>query len=184
MEVLTIGHSDHTIDGFVRLLRRHGVAKVVDVRSVPYSGVTKSFSPGTLERILRECGIGYLYLGKHLGGRPVGDKYYDDRDHVLYSVLSRTEFFQEGMAKLLETARESRTAVMCGEEDPSDCHRHRLIGRVLGERGVRVLHIRGNGSLQTAEDTPGFRGAEASSAVFGETGEWRSAYPVKRGDKA
>ena len=32
--VYTIGHSDHTIDEFVRLLLRNGVRSVVDVRSV------------------------------------------------------------------------------------------------------------------------------------------------------
>ena len=32
----TIGHSNHTTEAFVDLLRRHGITLVVDVRSQPY----------------------------------------------------------------------------------------------------------------------------------------------------
>jgi hypothetical protein len=38
---------------------------------------------------------------------------------------------------------------MCSEEDPRGCHRRLLIARVLDERGVGIVHIRGDGSLQS-----------------------------------
>jgi len=182
--VYTVGHSDHTIDEFVALLLRNRVETLVDVRSVPFSRPGKPFSPGTLERVLGECGVSYVYMGKHLGGRPVGDKYFDAQDHVLYSALSQSDFFQAGIERLLLLAAASRVCLMCGEEDPSDCHRHRLIGRVLANRGVRVFHIRDIGPLQSAEETPGFRSGGEYAGIYGESGAWRSAYPVKRGDKA
>ncbi len=41
---------------------------------------------------------------------------------------------------------------MCSEENPSRCHRHLLIGRVLRERDVPVSHIRGDGRIETETD--------------------------------
>ncbi|MDO8755374.1 MAG: hypothetical protein Q7J80_15860 [Anaerolineales bacterium] len=34
--IMTIGHSTHTLDEFIRLLQAHGVTCVVDVRTVPW----------------------------------------------------------------------------------------------------------------------------------------------------
>ena len=45
--------------------------------------------------------------------------------------------------------RDYTVALLCSEEDPGACHRRLLIGRVLGERGVSVEHIRGDGRLQS-----------------------------------
>ena len=41
---------------------------------------------------------------------------------------------------------------MCSEEDPQECHRRLLLGRVLAEKGVAVRHLRGDGRVQTEED--------------------------------
>jgi len=37
---------------------------------------------------------------------------------------------------------------MCNEENPAQGHRRLLVGRVLAERGVTVLHIRRDGRIQ------------------------------------
>ena len=41
--VLTIGHSLHPLEAFVVLLRRYEVAKVMDIRSTPYSRFNPQF---------------------------------------------------------------------------------------------------------------------------------------------
>jgi uncharacterized protein (DUF488 family) len=41
---------------------------------------------------------------------------------------------------------------MCGEEDPSRCHRRKLIARTLIQRSITVEHIRGDGKLHNEED--------------------------------
>ena len=43
-------------------------------------------------------------------------------------------------------------ALLCSEEDPTECHRRRLIGRVLDQKDVEVLHIRGDGSVQSQRE--------------------------------
>jgi len=42
--------------------------------------------------------------------------------------------------------------MMCAEEDPSFCHRNLLVGEGLRRRGIQILHIRGNGQIQTDEE--------------------------------
>jgi len=37
---------------------------------------------------------------------------------------------------------------MCAEKEPERCHRFLLIAPVLEEAGVRVVHVRGDGTLQ------------------------------------
>ena len=68
--LFTIGHSNHPVERFPELLRRHEIAAVADVRSRPYSRFVPHFSKERLHRILEEEGIGYLYLGRELGGKP------------------------------------------------------------------------------------------------------------------
>jgi len=127
-----------------------------------------------------------LYLGRELGGRPEGDDYYDAQGHVLYARLATSSLFLEGIDRLQKGAQTYRVAVMCAEEDPLNCHRRLLIGRVLRERGVALDHIRGDGTLQ-AEDE--LLRAEArhhqdseQSSLFATPQEaaWRSTRSVSR----
>jgi len=68
--LFTIGHSNLEWDAFVSLLRQHDIPLVADVRSRPQSFRFPHFSQPELEQSLREAGIGYLFLGEELGGRP------------------------------------------------------------------------------------------------------------------
>lgn len=42
--VFTIGHSEHTLDAFLALLKRHEIGAVADVRSAPYSRHVPDFN--------------------------------------------------------------------------------------------------------------------------------------------
>jgi hypothetical protein len=71
--LFTIGHSNHPFEHFLALLRRHGVEVVADVRSRPYSRFVPHFGKERLARILADEGLGYVFLGQELGGKPVQD---------------------------------------------------------------------------------------------------------------
>ncbi len=148
-QLFTIGHSNHPLEVFLDLLRRHGIQVLVDVRSQPYSKYTPHFNVPELKAAMPGEGIKYLFLGKELGGRPDGDQFYGDDGKVLYWRVAESPLFLEGLARLERGIQQYRVALMCGEEDPRECHRRLLIGRVLAERGIVVKHIRGDGSLQT-----------------------------------
>jgi uncharacterized protein (DUF488 family) len=150
--VFTIGHSNHTLEHFLNLLKAHAVQVVVDTRSQPYSKYTTQFDHETLKPALQDMEIRYLYLGRELGGRPEGDEFYDDEGHVLYDRVAATSHFLEGLSRLERGIREYNVATLCAEENPAACHRRLLVGRVLLDRGIQVEHIRGDGRIQTEEE--------------------------------
>jgi uncharacterized protein (DUF488 family) len=155
LTVHTIGHSDHTVEAFVDLLRRYGIALVVDVRSQPYSRWVHQFNRELLMRDLEDAGIGYRYMGDALGGRPVDPSLYDPgEERPEYQRLERRPAYQAGIAELLELAQSTPTAVMCSEGDHLRCHRHMLISQTLLDRGVRVQHIQPDGSIVPGTPIP------------------------------
>lgn len=188
LTIYSIGHSNHTIEKFIRLLKLHGIQILADVRSSPYSRYVTHFNRLDLEDAVERQGIQYLFMGDTLGGRPEGDEFYDAEGHVLYSRLAQTPFFLKGIERLVDEAAMSRVAFMCSEEDPTNCHRHLLISRVLGDQDVHVRHIRGDGSTQTEADlaTDEPAGVQLSlwdtpdSSKMTEERAWRSIQPVSR----
>lgn len=149
--ILTIGHSNHSLEHFLSLLRRYSIQVVADVRSHPYSTYASMFDSESLAKSLSAAGLQYVYLGNELGGRPRGNAYYDTDGRVLYGKVAESSGFQTGLARLEKGLRQSVVAVLCAEEDPAGCHRRLLVGRVLAGRGVVVQHIRGDGRLQTED---------------------------------
>jgi len=150
--VFTVGHSNVSLEAFLALLRKHAVQVLVDVRSEPYSKYVPHFNGAPLKEAVTAAGITYLYIGGELGGRPREHEYYDPDGYVRYDLLAASPQFRQGIARLLRGIKTYRVAVMCNEENPAECHRRLLVGRVLGERGVEVRHIRGDGSIQSESD--------------------------------
>ena len=74
--------------------------------------------------------------------------------------------FATGVERIEELARERRTAVMCAEADWGHCHR-RLIADALLIRGWKVLHLDGNGVLQSHELT-GFATVDRGHLAYPE----------------
>jgi uncharacterized protein (DUF488 family) len=173
--VFTIGHSNVSFETLLLNLRAYSIEAVADVRSQPVSRYTPHFNRAELTRRLQEAGIRYAFMGDTLGGRPSGAEYYDDEGHVRYDLWSASEAFRGGIEAVLAERQGSRIAIMCAEEDPTACHRHLLIARVLrtvGVPGSAIVHIRRSSEFQPDDALP----AQASL-----TGEWRSPHPVARG---
>jgi len=97
-------------------------------------------------------GFKYLYLGKELGGKPDSKDFYDAYGHVLYSLIAKSTPFVQAIERLLKGIHKYRVVVLCGEENPSNCHRRLLVGKVLGNYDVNLQHIRGNGRVKPEED--------------------------------
>jgi uncharacterized protein (DUF488 family) len=150
-ELYSIGHSNHPVEVFVDLLRRHEVALIADVRARPYSRFVPHFSKERLARLLQEEGVGYLYLGAALGGKPVrGEAPSTAPDYA--SRVAEPEF-QAGIERLLTAARARRTAMLCRERDPLDCHRLHLICRYAKPMVGAIHHILPDGSAEAQAAT-------------------------------
>lgn len=152
--IYTIGHSNQPTDAFLDLLRQHAIEVVVDVRSAPYSRFVPQFNQRELQTTVRDAGFQYVYLGRELGGRPDLDSdLIDAEGHAIYGLIAETDEFNAGIRRLREGIVRYRVALMCSEEDPTDCHRRLLVSRVLMlDHGIDVRHIRGDGRLDTEDD--------------------------------
>ena len=181
--IWTIGHSNHPLERFLDLLAQHRIAVLADVRSSPYSRYASQFNREALRPALQARKIKYLFLGDLLGGRAEDPQFYDDDGHVLYGRLAESPGFRQGIERLIEGLARFRTAILCGEEDPTDCHRRLLVGRVLQQRGVGVVHLRGDGRAQTEAELAAdenFRKTRGQLNLFEtqEPGEWKSTLSV------
>ncbi len=149
--IWTIGHSNHTFERFAELLEGEGIGSVVDVRSYPYSRVAPHFNREELDIALREIGVGYLFLGEELGGRPSREEHYDEGGHALYDRMAEEPAFRAAVARLLSGCRENRVALLCSEGQPQECHRRLLVGKVLADHRVQLRHILPTGVVHQEE---------------------------------
>lgn len=152
--LFTLGHSNHSAEKFVSLLRQHRIELVADVRSQPVSRFSPHFRKANLEQLLSEHRIGYVWL-EALGGRPKNPELYDESGHPDYGKMARTEVFRAELEALKKLVREQRVAILCSEEDPNRCHRRLLVVKVLCQENPaykEVRHIRKDGSAQLEND--------------------------------
>ena len=167
MKLLTIGHSNHSLDKLAGLLKAHGVLTLVDVRTAPYGRYHVQFNRGPLEQALGQYGLAYVFEGDSLGGRPSDPACYksgvlpgEDADYlheVDYSEVMKRPWFVRGIQRLLDLAGREPTAILCSEENPARCHRHHLIACYLAVEhpDVEVAHIRGDETLLSARSIAG-----------------------------
>lgn len=144
----TIGHSSHTWDEFFELLRRHAVASVVDVRSSPYSRYCPQFNREGLAAGLGAAHIEYVFMGDVLGARSDDASCYVG-GRVSFAKMAESPRFGDGIERLRRKMRERRTAILCSEKDPLECHRTILICRHLRQFPVRIRHILEDGRLES-----------------------------------
>lgn len=152
--VYTIGHSSHSIERFIALLRRHAIRLLVDVRSHPYSKWAPQFRKGSLSNSLEAEGIAYIFLGEELGGQPEGASFYDVRGQVDYQRRAQAPDFQAGIERLAGAASRQCAAILCAEESPERCHRRWLVTPALQQMGLEVRHIRADGRAEADGELP------------------------------
>ncbi len=149
--IYTIGHSNHLMTDFIKILQKNSRDTLVDIRSSPYSKHVPQFNKKPLQQSMEYAGISYIFLGNKIGGKPRDPKYYLD-GNVNYTLLARTLKFKEGIRELVIACRNHNMVLMCSEEDPYHCHRHHLIAQNLLKKGIKVSHIRKNGALEPVKD--------------------------------
>jgi uncharacterized protein (DUF488 family) len=172
-QIFTVGHSTHSLERLVGLLRTHGVDALADVRRFPGSRRLPHFNRDQLAEGLAAAGIAYEHLPE-LGGRrkarpdsPNGG--WEVAGFRGYADHMDTDEFSAGLRRLEALGRKRRAAFMCAEAPWWRCHR-RLVADALSVRGWDVRHIGPDGRL-TAHELPEF------AVVEGE----RITYPPRQG---
>lgn len=134
MELFTIGYEGRTLPQFVKVLKEHGITRLVDVRERPQSR-KKGFSALSLFDGLRKSAI--TYESDRMLGNPV-----EIRDLWKNGSLERgksqyRKLLQNGRGDrvrlLVEMARFDRVCILCYEGDAEACHRS-----VIAEEATRL----------------------------------------------
>jgi uncharacterized protein (DUF488 family) len=148
----TIGHSNRELHDFIALLTGESIQSLVDVRRFPGSKRYPHFGRDSLSAALAAASITYFHF-PDLGGRR--SKRSPSSPNVGWRVVAfaayadymLTDEFSQAFNELSAIATETRTAIMCAEALPWQCHR-RLIADQFTARGWRVRDIVGPTSIQ------------------------------------
>ena len=144
IELWTYGHSTRSIEDFIEALASFDVRVLADVRSYPGSKRYPQFNKENLKASLTKAAINYQHfpeLGGRRRARPDSlNIAWRNESFRGYADYMETEAFRDGILRLLEIARVSRTAVMCSEAVWWRCHRS-LISDYLKAKGIEVNHI-------------------------------------------
>src|SRR5258708_7741028 len=141
----SIGHSTRGLDELIAALQAHSIQTLVDIRSFPMSRRLPHFNRESLERVLPEAGIRYVWM-KELGGRR--KKSLEESPNVAlrndsfrnYADYMLTPEFERAIADVIALGERSRTAYMCAERVDFNCHRM-LVSDWLAAHGHEVLPI-------------------------------------------
>ncbi|HUE82619.1 MAG TPA: DUF488 domain-containing protein, partial [Pyrinomonadaceae bacterium] len=122
----------------------HKITRLVDVRRLPKSRRFPHFNRERLDEELSAIAIVYLPLPELGGLRQLKS---DSRNTALHNASFRayadymeTPEFEEGVARLIQSALGGRTAIMCAEALWRRCHRS-LISDYLTSKGHLIRHI-------------------------------------------
>ena len=147
--IYTIGHGNRKQEDLLDFLTKYKIQYVIDVRSQPYSKYSPAFNQNDIKYFLETHGLNYVFMGDSIGGRPNDPTCYDKEGKVDYEVLKDKEFFLNGIDRLITASeKEINVILLCSESKPVECHRSKLIGRVLFKKNIILQHIDENGNLK------------------------------------
>jgi len=140
--LFTIGHSNHSIEFFLELLKHFQIDCVVDVRSVAASSYSPQFNKEFLSSSLHKSNIHYVHLADEFGARHTNHDLLDEEGKVDFEKVRASKKFLEGVEKLEQFhSKHNHIALMCSEANPFDCHRFSMIAVYLQQHGWQVQHI-------------------------------------------
>jgi len=137
--IFSVGHSTHTLEEFIDIIKKFKIEKIIDIRTIPRSRHNPQFNKETLPQNLQAAGIGYLHW------RIASFRGYAD--------YMQTSDFEENLETPMQMAMKERLAIMCAESLPWRCHRS-LISDALLVRGFEIEHIMNKGKTLKHTLTP------------------------------
>lgn len=151
--IYTIGHSNHTIESFVNLLKEYDINCIVDVRSTPYSKFHSQFNRENIKSELKKNGIYYIFMGEELGARRSDRSLYTIKGYLDFEKTVKSSKFLKGISRIKEgLSKGFNIALMCTEKNPMECHRNIMIAKYFYDNGFVVKNILDNGEIVTQEE--------------------------------
>ncbi len=148
--LFTIGHTNHSHEAFLNLLRANKITYLLDVRSTPFSQFTSQFNKNVIADFLKKNGVNYSHMGNFFGARPMDKSLYTEQGYLDFEKARGSNCFKKGLENvILGLNKGYNIALMCTEKDPFDCHRAIMVARGFELNGVEVSHILPNGKIIT-----------------------------------
>jgi len=145
--VYTVGYEGWQVDGFLNMLMRSGIRRLIDVRNNPVAR-RYGFHKSTLDRLCGRVEIEYVHFPQ-LGIRPGLRRNLEGPAD--YEALF-TRYERETLPREAETVKKVAglmsgrpAALMCVEANPQRCHRSRLAKAVARVAALSVRHLGGSG---------------------------------------
>lgn len=148
--IYTIGHSNHSIEKFIELLKEFRIETIIEVRTVPKSSYSPHFNKPNLIFVLSQNKIKYIDMGRTLGGRPEDKSVLNIHDRIEEELIETKSWYMDAIDRVIDISHNSKIAIMCSEENPEHCHRGYIISHTLLKKGEEVVHIRGNKKIEKA----------------------------------
>ena len=179
-EIFTVGHSTRKAEEFAEILKEYGIEQIADIRTVPKSAYNPQFNSDFLEKSLESRGIKYAHLEK-LGGlrharKDSENPGWKNKSFRGFADYMQTPEFEEGLEELVRISDKKKTAIMCAEAVPGRCHRS-LVADALVSRGIKVIHILGEGSSREHEMTSFAKAGSKGRITYPGRD---SAYPARK----
>lgn len=151
--LFTIGHTNHSHEEFIKLLKKYDISYLLDVRSTPFSQYTSQFNKDVINDVLQANGIKYCHMGKFFGARPDDESLYTEDNYLDFEKMRASELFKKGLDNVKKgLSLGNNIVLMCTEKDPIDCHRAIMVARGFSLQGIEVNHILPDGNLQSQKD--------------------------------
>lgn len=151
--VYTVGHSNHPIKDFFKLLKTQDISCVADVRSAPASRYNPQFNGHALASFLKQHGIEYIHLGTEFGARQTGPDILNEDGKVDFKKVQGAPQFKRGINRIQDgISKGFKIALMCSEANPLDCHRFSMIASYMEDVGIQVRHILKDGTLKSQKE--------------------------------
>jgi uncharacterized protein (DUF488 family) len=142
--VFTIGYEKNEPAAFLKLLKKHRIEMIIDVRDLPLSR-KKGFSKNQLQAFLREAGIEYHHakeLGapKELRHQLIATGMWHTYVKGFNLVLAQQK---PAIDQLIQLSQQKRSCLLCFERDPAVCHRS-LVAKEMEKHSpeLKTEHIR------------------------------------------
>lgn len=141
--VYTAGYEGLQVDGFLNLLIRSGIERLVDVRRNPIAR-RFGFHKSTLSRLCGNVAIGYEHIAELGIASELRQSLNSEADYLaLFESYEKTTLIseQEAVAHVVQLVVEKPSVLVCMEAEPRSCHRSRLANDVARRTGLPIVHL-------------------------------------------
>ena len=142
--VYTAGYEGMQVDGFLNMLLRNGIKRLIDVRANPISR-RYGFHKSTLSQICAKLSIEYHHRPEVGIPSTLRTELHDNEDYSRLFAQYESVILPQQETAISEIAclmMSVPSVLVCQEEDPKYCHRYRLAKHIAAKTQLKIDDLR------------------------------------------